>query len=199
MRYLITLLIVLSFIASFGVLRLEPPATVGAGRFSIAVGGSHAVIIPQVGGSLGMEYGLSDYLSIGLNIEAASKQYDGSGSFMGGSLGFNLKGSYEFEASPFCIGLSLSVEYFDYKEGFNNYSPDEGDFLDYRYRSGLGIKGSFAFQAWFVYLGFQYTQSFEVLLLLPSLGFDIDFNEDFSMLIELGLGGGLSLGLEFSF
>lgn len=71
MRYFITLLVVLSFAASFGSVELESAQIVDSGHFGITAGGMLSVIglaggLASIGAHVGVEYGLSEYLSIGL-------------------------------------------------------------------------------------------------------------------------------------
>jgi len=178
MRYLIVLLVVLSFAASFGSYELESARIVDAGRFGVTAGG---VLTPAwlyigfVAARLGVEYGLSDNFSLGLKGDFSY----GEGvrnSLLNFSL--SLKTNIAFFDLPISLGLSLGGE-------LNNYSA-------YRYHptyheTYLSIKSNLTFQAWFVYLGLTYNiVDVSCLPTSVDLGFDIEFTDSFSLLTEVG-------------
>jgi hypothetical protein len=199
MRYLITLLVVLSVTVSFGILQYESADTVGAGRFGISVGGTASMaLITGVG--FGLEYGLFDFLSIGFKGDHIVRHNSGTGSFEGHSFGLNLKGSYDFDGSPFLVSLSLGGEYYDQMRSGWSFVDGVESFV-YNYLKGFGAKGSLALQAWFVYVGFSLNESYEPYYVPGFVGLDIEFCDNFSLLLEFGgpIFAGMSLGLEFSF
>ncbi len=197
MRYLITLLVVLSVTVSFGILRYESADTVGAGRFGISAGGTMG-LLGFYGGGFGLEYGLLDFLSIGFKGDSFYTHSGNRGTFSH-SFGLNLKGNYDFAGSPFLASLSLGGEYYEHKtSGWEDII--DGDYYT-NYRKGFGVKGSLALQAWFVYVGFSLNEDYGRYYPSGFVGLDIEFCDNFSMLLEFGgpIFAGMSLALEFSF
>jgi hypothetical protein len=203
MRYFIVLLVVLSFVASFGVFGYKCADTVGAGRFGIASGVTAGMFYTSWSG-FGLEYGLSDYLSIEVAGNYSHKRYDGSYGFQKGNLSFSLRGSYDFGGSPFFVGLSLGGLFYEQTTDDNGYSPEEGYFFIHRHDSGFAGGGSLALQAWFVYVGSDYNTMYAELGYPPpiTVGLDIDFNDYIGVLLEFEYGGltqgGISLGLNLT-
>ena len=168
MRYLIILLVVLSFTASFGSYELDSAQTVGADRFAVTAGGMFAIytgFVPH----LGVEYGLSENFSLSLR-----------GNY---SLCLSLKTNYAFENLPLSLGFSLGGE-------LNSSASEQGSEAHYSFRN------NWIFQAWFFYLGFtlnsDFSDSRDSIELSLSLGFDIEFNDSLSLLIALGSHTGMS-------
>jgi hypothetical protein len=208
MRYFITLLVVLSFVASFGSVELESAQIVDSGHFGITAGGMLSVIglaggLASIGTHVGVEYGLSEYLSIGLKGDYFHMPTFDDGSFTQGDLSCSLKTSFDFTDPPFSLGFSLGGEYYDQAiiESIDN--PDGSNYMDHRYETKFNARGNLIFQAWFAYLGLVITSDFDDSTLPPnpilSLGFDIEFNDNLSMLLELGgVFACFSFGLEFT-
>jgi len=196
MRYLITLLVVLSVTVSFGILQYESADTVGAGRFGISAGGTMS-LASFYGGGFGLEYGLFDFLSVGFKGDSFYT-HSGNSSIFSHSFGLNLKGNYDFAGSPFLVSLSLGGEYYEHKTSGWEDTID-GDYYT-NYRKGFGAKGSLALQAWFVYAGISLHES-NYGFAPGFVGLDIKFCDYFSLYVEFGgqLFAGMSLGLEFSF
>ena len=160
MRYLITLLVILSFAASFGSYELDSAQTVDAGRFGVTAGGMlYAGFVPH----LGVEYGLAEHFSVGLRSNYGS----------GFNLCLSLKTNYAFENLPLSLGFSLGGEL--------NSSASETHY---------SFRNNWIFQAWFLYLGFtlnsDFSDSRDSIELSFSLGFDIEFSESLSLLIAFG-------------
>jgi len=189
MRYLIVLLVVLSFVASFGVFGYRYADTVGAGRFGITSGVTVGMFYMNWSG-FSLEYGLSDYLSVEVAGDYAHKPYDGSSGFQKGSLSFSLGGSYDFDGSLFSVGLSLGGLFYEQTKNYLSWNGED-DIWNHIYNSGFAVGGSLALQAWIVYVGTDYNSMYAELGYAPpiTVGLDIDFNDYIGVLLELEYGG----------
>jgi len=179
MRYLITLLVVLSFVASFGVYELESARIVDAGRFGITAGGVVHVLWLYTGlmaARLGVEYGLSDNFSLGLKGDYSSGESD---SLL--NINLNLKTNIALFDLPIYLGLSLGGE-------LNNRVVDIHNI--YHNDTYFSLKGNLTLQAWFVYLGFTFNTVSDDASSGPisaNLGLDIEFSDYLSLLGEVGV------------
>jgi hypothetical protein len=176
MRYLITLLVVLSFAASYGypVAELQSTTAPAEDSFRLSVGtisnfsyGDYPqdihLDLGGIGPHLGIAYGFSDYFSAGLNLDFLflRNQYQP----FTGDLDLYIKWNYPFPNSPFAISGTLG---------------------------GLFPLGFYpniiaTFQAGFIYVGVG-LHAFMILNEPPliNLGSDIEFSDVLSLLVEIG-------------
>jgi|GEM_PF-1721572 len=191
MRYLIVLLVVLSFAASFGVYELESAQIVGADRYSYTVGAGWDTFglfngITDISLHGGFEYGLSEYLSLCFKGNLRFMSYSHSGSNL---LGYNLVGclktSFDIPDSPFSVGISLG----------GMLQNDPRYYYDHLFRDGYDAsktrfagRGRLIFQGLFLYLGFQINTDFGYYYPMYDIvvGFDFELNDKLNLLVELG-------------
>jgi hypothetical protein len=191
MRYFITLLVVLSFVASFGSYELESARIVGADRFSYTIGAGWDTFglldgITDISLHAGFEYGLSEYLSVCFKGNLRFMSYSHSDSnFLGYDFVGCLKTSFDFTDSPFSLGISLGGMLRNDPRYY--YDPLLRDDYDAS-KTRLAGRGRLIFQGLFLYLGFQfntddigYYPGYEIIV-----GFDFELNDKLNLLVELG-------------
>jgi len=166
MRYFITLLVVLSFVASFGFAELQSTKSPGEDSFRLSTGLATHFTFPDfepitISPHLGIAYGFSDNFSLGLKTNVTYLSHG----FLLFIFDLSAKASYPFPDSPFALSGSLGGE------------------LMY---SLLLVKSNLTFQAWFAYVGVTLHSSLTGALPAANLGVDIEFNDNLNLLFEVG-------------